>query len=278
MSVRILVDSTANLPPELEKQVRMVPLTVHFGDTEYLDGVTITPQAFYKKLAAGGELPRTSQASPYRFSEAFEEAVEAGDTVVAVILSSALSGTYQSAAIAAAEYPGKVFVVDSRNVAIGTGVLVAYAFRLLAQGLEAEAIAAALTEARERVQLMAVVDTLEYLHKGGRVSKAVAIAGGMLAIKPIIGVTREGKIEMVAKARGNRQANAKMNSRAEELEIDFSMPVMIGYTGTGKELMEKYIAESGAFLGEHPYSTSIVSAVVGTHAGPNAVALAFFGK
>jgi DegV family protein with EDD domain len=278
MSVRILVDSTANLPPELEKQVRMVPLTVHFGDTEYLDGVTITPQAFYKKLAAGGELPRTSQASPYRFSEAFEEAVEAGDTVVAVILSSALSGTYQSAVIAAAEYPGKVFVVDSRNVAIGTGVLVAYAFRLLAQGLEAEAIAAALTEARERVQLMAVVDTLEYLHKGGRVSRAVAIAGGMLAIKPIIGVTREGKIEMVAKARGNRQANAKMNSRAEELEIDFSMPVMIGYTGTGKELMEKYIAESGAFLGEHPYSTSIVSAVVGTHAGPNAVALAFFGK
>lgn len=278
MSVRILVDSTANLPPELEKQVRMVPLTVHFGDTEYLDGVTITPQAFYKKLAAGGELPRTSQASPYRFSEAFEEAVEAGDTVVAVILSSALSGTYQSAVIAAAEYPGKVFVVDSRNVAIGTGVQVAYAFRLLAQGLEAEAIAAALTEARERVQLMAVVDTLEYLHKGGRVSKAVAIAGGMLAIKPIIGVTREGKIEMVAKARGNRQANAKMNSRAEELEIDFSMPVMIGYTGTGKELMEKYIAESGAFLGEHPYSTSIVSAVVGTHAGPNAVALAFFGK
>lgn len=278
MSVRILVDSTANMPPELEKQVRMVPLTVHFGDTEYLDGVTITPQAFYKKLAAGGELPRTSQASPYRFSEAFEEAVEAGDTVVAVILSSALSGTYQSAVIAAAEYPGKVFVVDSRNVAIGTGVQVAYAFRLLAQGLEAEAIAAALTEARERVQLMAVVDTLEYLHKGGRVSRAVAIAGGMLAIKPIIGVTREGKIEMVAKARGNRQANAKMNSRAEELEIDFSMPVMIGYTGTGKDLMEKYIAESGAFLGEHPYSTSIVSAVVGTHAGPNAVALAFFGK
>lgn len=278
MSVRIIVDSTADLTPSLKSRVTAVPLTVHFGEQEYIDGVTITPEAFYKKLASAKELPSTSQATPYAFNEAFEEAVEAGDTVVAIIISSGLSGTYQSATIGAAEFPGKVFVVDSRNVAIAAGVLVEYAFRLLDSGMEAEQIAAELTAAREKVHLMAVVDTLEYLQRGGRVSKAVAIAGGMLSIKPIIGMNPEGKLEMVGKARGNKAANAAMNKKAQDLNIDFSMPVLVGYTGTSDALMQKYLQESGTFFADNSYGTSIVSAVVGTHAGPNAVAIAFFSK
>lgn len=278
MSIRILVDSTADLISPLKERVTVVPLTVHFGQREYIDGVTITPQEFYKKLENARELPSTSQASPYVFSEAFEEAVEAGDTVVAVIVSSGLSGTYQSAVIAASEFPGKVFVVDSRNIAISSGILVEYAFRLLDQGMDAQQIAEELTAIRSKVHLMAVVDTLEYLQKGGRVSKAVAIAGGMLSIKPIIGINAEGKIEMVGKARGNKQANALMNKKAQELEIDFSRPVMVGYTGTSDALLQRYLAESAGFFGDHPYGSSIVSAVVGTHAGPNAVAIAFFSR
>lgn len=278
MSVRIFVDSTADLIPALREKVTAVPLTVHFGDKEYADGVEITPDEFYKKLVASKELPTTSQATPYAFSEAFEEAVEAGDTVVAVIISSGLSGTYQSATIAASEFPGRVFVVDSRNVTISAGVLVEYAFRLLEQGMDAESIAAELTAARGRVRLMAVVDTLEYLQKGGRVSKAVAIAGGLLSIKPIIGINDEGKIDVVAKVRGNKQANAAMNKRALEMDIDFSMPVLLGYTGTSDALLNKYIQESEAFLEGHAYGISVVGPVVGTHAGPNAVAIAFFTK
>lgn len=278
MSVRIFVDSTADLIPALREKVTAVPLTVHFGDKEYADGVEITPDEFYKKLVASKELPTTSQATPYAFSEAFEEAVEAGDTVVAVIISSGLSGTYQSATIAASEFPGRVFVVDSRNVTISAGVLVEYAFRLLEQGMDAESIAAELTAARGRVRLMAVVDTLEYLQKGGRVSKAVAIAGGLLSIKPIIGINDEGKIDVVAKVRGNKQANAAMNKRALEMDIDFSMPVLLGYTGTSDALLRKYIQESEAFLEGHAYGISVVGPVVGTHAGPNAVAIAFFTK
>lgn len=278
MSVRIFVDSTADLIPALREKVTAVPLTVHFGDKEYADGVEITPDEFYKKLVASKELPTTSQATPYAFSEAFEEAVEAGDTVVAVIISSGLSGTYQSATIAASEFPGRVFVVDSRNVTISAGVLVEYAFRLLEQGMDAESIAAELTAARGRVRLMAVVDTLEYLQKGGRVSKAVAIAGGLLSIKPIIGINDEGKIDVVAKVRGNKQANAAMNKRALEMDIDFSMPVLLGYTGTSDALLHKYIQESEAFLEGHAYGISVVGPVVGTHAGPNAVAIAFFTK
>ena len=278
MSVRIFVDSTADLIPALREKVTAVPLTVHFGDKEYADGVEITPDEFYKKLVASKELPTTSQATPYAFSEAFEEAVEAGDTVVAIIISSGLSGTYQSATIAASEFSGRVFVVDSRNVTISAGVLVEYAFRLLEQGMDAESIAAELTAARGRVRLMAVVDTLEYLQKGGRVSKAVAIAGGLLSIKPIIGINDEGKIDVVAKVRGNKQANAAMNKRALEMDIDFSMPVLLGYTGTSDALLRKYIQESEAFLEDHAYGISVVGPVVGTHAGPNAVAIAFFTK
>jgi len=278
MSVRIFVDSTADLIPALREKVRVVPLTVHFGDKEYADGVEITPDEFYKKLVASKDLPTTSQATPYAFSEAFEEAVEAGDTVVAIIISSGLSGTYQSATIAASEFPGKVFVVDSRNVTISTGVLVEYAFRLLEQGMDAEAIAAELDQAKSRVRLMAVVDTLEYLQKGGRVSKAVAIAGGLLSIKPIIGINDQGKIDVVAKVRGNKQANAAMNKKALEMDIDFSMPVMLGYTGTSDALLQKYIQESAAFLEGHAYGSSVVGPVVGTHAGPNAVAIAFFTR
>lgn len=278
MSVRIIVDSTADLIPQLKERVGVVPLTVHFGEREYTDGVDITPEEFYKKLVASKDLPSTSQATPYAFSEAFEEAVEAGDTVVAIILSSGLSGTYQSAVIGASEFPGKVFVVDSRQVAISAGVLVAYAFRLLDAGMEAEQIAQELTEVRSKVRLMAVVDTLEYLQKGGRVSKAVAIAGGMLSIKPLIAMNAEGKIEMIGKARGNKQANALMNKKALELDIDFSKPVMVGYTGTSDALLQKYLVESAEFFADNAYDSSIVSAVVGTHAGPNAVAIAFFSK
>lgn len=278
MSVRIIVDSTADLIPQLKARVTTVPLTVHFGQQEYIDGVTINAETFYKKLEEAKELPSTSQATPYAFSEVFEEAVEAGDTVVAIIASSSLSGTYQSAVIGASEFPGKVFVVDSRQIAISSGIMVKYAFQLLEQGMDAEQIAAELTAVRGKVHLMAVVDTLEYLQKGGRVSKAVAIAGGMLSIKPIIGINAEGKIDMVGKARGNKQANAWMNKKAQELGIDFSKPVMVGYTGTSDALLQKYLVESADFFAGHDYDSSIVSAVVGTHAGPNAVAIAFFSK
>lgn len=278
MSVRIVVDSTADLSKTCKDRVTVVPLTVHFGETEYLDGIDITPEQFYKKLVSSTELPSTSQATPYVFSEVFEEAVEAGDTVVALVVSSGLSGTYQSARIAAQEYPGKVFVVDTLQIAISLGIMVQYALELADRGMDARQIAEELTRVRSKVHLLAVVDTLEYLHKGGRVSKAVAIAGGLLSIKPLIGLNGEGKIEMIGKARGNKQANTMMNKNVMELDIDLSMPVMLGYTGTEDTLLQKYIQESSPFLENCRYDRNIVSAVVGTHAGPNAVAIAFFSR
>lgn len=275
--VRIVVDSTADLLPELRRQVDVVPLTVHFGQQEYVDGVTIQAEEFYRKLADCKELPTTSQATPFDFDKVFEPIIAEGDTVVAIVVSSRLSGTYQSARIAAEDYPGKVFVVDTLQVAISGSVLVAYALELVQQGMCAAEIAEELTAVREKVHLMAVVDTLEYLQKGGRVSKTVAIAGGLLNVKPIIGLT-EGEIKMLGKARGNKQANALMNKEIARLGIDFSKPILLGYTGTDDALLRKYMEESSDLWEGRVLPATIVSAVIGTHAGPGAVAVAFFSK
>lgn len=276
MSVRIIVDSTCDLIPALRERVRVAHLTVHFGDTDYVDGVELTAHDFYEKLASSRDLPSTSQANPVVFGELFEEAVNAGDEVVCVTVSSKLSGTYQSAAIAADDFEGRVFVVDSENVALSSAILVEYALRLVDEGKSAQQIAEELRAISSKVRLFAVVDTLEFLQRGGRVSKTVALAGGLLSIKPIIGIV-DGKVEMVGKARGNKAANRQMNQEVEKLGIDLTKPVLLGYTGVDDTLLRRYMTECQGFWPENPPCT-VVSGVVGAHAGPGAVAVAFFAK
>ena len=276
MGIRIIVDSTADLTPQLRERVTVVPLTIYFGEEEFVDGVNITSAVFYQKLESTKVLPTTSQASPYAFSAAFGQAVADGDEVVAIVVSSRLSGTYQSAIIAAEDYPGKVHVVDSRNIALGAAILVEYALRLLDEGCGAEEIARLVEQHRERVRLMAVVDTLEYLQRGGRLSKTAAIAGGILSIKPIITLV-DGEIKVMAKGRGNKQANALMNQEIKNSGMDTAMPRMLGYTGTDDMLLRKYRQESEE-LWDPETPEELVCGVVGTHAGPGAVAVAFFEK
>ena len=276
MSIRIIVDSTADLTPEVRDRVAVVPLTVHFGEEEFVDGVDITGQQFYEKLETSRVLPTTSQATPYAFSAAFGQAAADGEEVVAIVVSSRLSGTYQSALIAAEDYPGKVHVVDSRNIALGLAILTEYALHLADEGRSAEEIVAMLEQKREQVRLMAVVDTLEYLQRGGRLSKTAAVAGGLLSIKPVIGLV-DGEIKVLAKGRGNKQANNLMNQEITKAGVDTTMPAMLGYTGTDNGLLRKY-REDCTGLWNEEVQESIVCGVVGTHAGPGAVAVAFFAK
>lgn len=276
MSVRIVVDSTCDLLPALRERVRVANLTVYFGEEEYIDGVTLTAEGFYEKLAQSKVMPTTSQATPFAFGQIFDELVEAGDEVVCITCSSGLSGTYQSADIAAADHEGRVFVVDSQNIALSAAILAEYALRLVDEGKSAQEIYQELMAVRSKARLFAVVDTLEFLQRGGRVSKTVAIAGGLLAIKPIIGVV-DGKVEMVGKARGNKAANRQMNQEAEKLGIDLTKPILLGYTGTDDTLLQKYMAECGD-LWPADVKATVVSGVVGAHAGPGAVAIAFFSK
>ena len=279
MKTRIIVDSTADLTPELKKRVNVVPLTVSFGNDEYIDSVTIDHKTFYDKLIESDVLPTTSQATPDAFIKEYEKAKNADEAAVVITLSSKLSGTYQSATIAAADYDN-IYIVDSSSVAIGSGILVELAIDLLDKGLSAKEIAEKLEQEKQKLVVVALVDTLEYLKKGGRVSKAVAFAGGVLNIKPVLSVI-DGEINMLGKARGSKMGN---NLLVEEIKksggIDFTKPVLLGFTGISDALLLKYIEDSKHIwegnLSEIRYVT--IGSVIGTHAGPGAIAVSFFKK
>ena len=280
MSVRIIVDSTADLLPEVASRLTVVPLSVRFGDREYVQGVDITNAQFYEMLVESDTLPTTSQATPYQFENAFREAVEAGDTVVAITLSAKLSGTYQSAVIAAEEFPDKVFVVDSTSAAIGAGILIEYALQLVDRGLSAEDIAKSLLTQRERIYVVAMLDTLEYLKKGGRISKTVAFAGELLSIKPVVSI-EGGEVKLLGKARGSKQGNNLLVKQIQAAGgVDFSMPLLLGYTGLSDVLLQKYITDSAILWEEYrkELPQTLIGSVIGTHVGPGAVAVAFFSK
>lgn len=275
--IRIITDSGSDIIAPYPQNLTVIPLTIHFGPEEYLDGVTIDHKTFYEKLVESDVLPTTSQATPNDFIGEFEKARQAGEAAVVITLASKFSGTYQSAVIAAADYEN-IYVVDGASAAMGTGILVELAFRLLDAGSSAEEIARALEEEKKKIVIVALVDTLEYLKRGGRVSKTAAFAGGVLNIKPVLSVT-DGEIHLLGKARGSKMGN---NLLIQEIDkaggIDFSKPVLLGYSGLSDALLLKYIEDSRHIwegnLREVRYTT--VGSVIGTHLGPGAVVVAFF--
>ena len=279
MKVHLIVDSTADVSEAIRPRLTVVPLTVHFGSEEYIDGVTISKQAFYEKLIESDVLPSTSQATPAAFAEVFADIAQRGESAVVLTISSKLSGTCQSAMIAAADYPG-IYVVDSQSAATGTGILAELALRLMDGGMSAADIAARLEAERENVCLVALLDTLEYLKRGGRISKAAAFAGSMLSIKPVISI-RQGEVVVLGKARGSRQGNNLLAAQIDAAGgVDYDKPVLLGYSGLSDALLQKYIADSARFwegkVGK--LQTTQIGSVIGTHAGPGAIVATFFKK
>lgn len=280
MAVKFIVDSGSDLlPAECEKQgIIHLPLKVMFATQEYLDGVDMSHREFYERLVESDTLPTTSQVSPAEFSDAMEQVVSAGDDAVVITLSSKLSGTYQSAVIAASEHPGRVFVVDSLNVSLGQRILVQQGLRLRDDGLSAQQIAATLDSEKHKLRVMALVDTLEYLKKGGRISTATALAGSLLSIKPVVAL-ENGAVVMMGKARGSKQGNNLLRQLVEKCGgIDFSKPFCVAYSGLSDAMMNKYIVDSAElFRGhENQVQTATVGCAIGTHVGPGAVAVAFY--
>ena len=277
MSVRIIVDSTVDMPDELKDQFLIVPLTVRFGDEEFIDGVTIDKKRFYERLVESDVRPTTSQATPDAFQRVFADVAKNGDSAVVITISSKLSGTYQSACIAAEDYDN-IYVVDSLNVATGSGVLAEYALQCVDRGMGARELAEHLTKVREDVYVIALLDTLEYLKKGGRISKTVAFAGGVLNIKPVVSVV-DGEVVLIGKARGSRQGN---NLLVEKINacggVDFSKPVLLGYTGISDALLRKYMDDSRALWegSTSDIDVTLVCSVIGTHVGPGAIVATFF--
>lgn len=279
MNVRIIIDSSVDVAERFRQDVKIVPLTIHFGEEELIDGLTIDKQRFYERLVECDELPRTSQANPTAFQKVFEEVTQAGEEAVVITLSSELSGTFQSACLAVQDYDN-IYVVDSKNAAIGSGILTEYAIACAKKGMSAREIAEELERKKEDVCLIALLDTLEYLKKGGRISKTVAFAGGVLNIKPVVTI-QDGKVEVIGKARGSRQGNNLLVEKIQESGgIDFDMPILLGYTGLSDALLKKYMEDSRDLWQEQAESldSTLVCSVIGTHVGPGVVAAAFFRK
>ena len=276
MAIRIITDSTVDIADKYSDLFTVVPLTVTFGEKDYIDGVTITKQDFYQKLISGPDLPKTSQATPVVFAEVFRKLQEEGDEAIVITVSSRLSGTYQSACIAAEDFPN-VRVVDSKNVSIASGVLAEYAMRCAEEGMGLDELADHLAKKREEIGLVAMVDTLEYLKKGGRISGAAALAGGVLGIKPVV-TARDGELAVLGKARGSKKANNLLIEQIRKNGVDFSMPLLLGYTGLSDDMLQQYIQDSQCLWKGHVDDLDCVqlSSVIGTHAGPGAVAVAYF--
>lgn len=278
--LRIITDSASDIMEPDRKDLTVLPMTVRFGEKEYLDGVTINHQEFYEKLIESDELPVTSLISPGDFEAAYQKAAEAGEQVLVVTLSGRLSGTYQSACIAAADFEENVRVVDSMNATIGEQILVLYALQLSDQGVELDEIVRTLEQAKKKIHVLGLLDTLEYLKKGGRISKTAAFLGGALSVKPVVTVA-EGEVVMLGKARGSRNGN---NFLIHEIEkaggVDFTRPYRLGYTGLDDTLLQKYIHDSERLWKGNADSlpVSSIGATIGTHVGPGAIAVAFFAS
>lgn len=280
MAIRIITDSASDIT-QVEAAawgVQVLPLRTIFGQEEFLDGITIDHETFFQKLIESDVLPTTSQLSPFQYEEPFRQAAEAGDEVVCITLSSKLSGCYQSASIAAEDLP--VVLVDSCNVTVGERLLVERAVQLRDQGLSAQEIGQQLETEKSQIRLIALLDTLEYLKKGGRISSAAALAGSLLSIKPVIAV-EDGEIAILGKARGSKNGNNMLMTLVEKNGgINFEMPYCLAYSGLSDALLRKYIADSQSLYSgraEHlPVST--IGSTIGTHAGPGAIAVAFFSN
>ena len=277
MGVQIITDSTSDLSGEMQKKlgVEVIPLHIFFGGEEYTDGVTLQTKEFYEKLSRSEELPRTVQITPPEFETVFRRVLAQGDQAVVILISSVLSGTYQSACIARDMLGSKdIFVVDSGNVTMGLTVLVEYAVRLRERGLSAGEIFEELERSKDRVRVFAVIDTLKYLQKGGRLSKSTAMIGTLLQVKPVICVY-QGDITVIQKVRGTKNAQRWMADMLKEKGIDFSYPFCLGSTNAPEQaeglrkIMWNQLADKNCECLE-------IGGTVGVHAGPNCAGLGCF--
>ena len=280
--IKILVDSASDI--ELAEAqnlgIALAPMQIRFGNEEYSDGVDITHRQFFEKLIESDELPQTSQINEFRFEEYFKELTADGSEVIAITISSRLSGTYECAKKAADKFGGKVFAVDSLNACIGERILLEYALRLLKEGLGAKQIADALNEKKSKIQLLALLDTLHYLKKGGRISSVAAFAGEMLSIKPVVSIT-DGQVKLVGKALGSKKGNNLLTQLVEKCGgIDFNMPYTMGYSGLSDECLKKYLKDSEKLWKDKTDKVPayLIGSTIGTHIGPGGIAVAFFAK
>lgn len=275
--IKIMVDSGSDSRLDSGLCDFHIPLTVSIGGQDYQDGQNLTADRFYELLTSTEEFPKTSQPSPETFLECFEKAKEAGDEVLCFTISSALSGTYQSAVIAKemADYDG-IYVIDTRMVSHLIGILTSHAKKRTLDGATAAQIAEECEELKMRVKVLAGVDTLEYLYKGGRLSRAGAAVGQVAGIKPVVMFTPEGAVTVAGKAIGVNRAMQFILNKVKQAQLDPAFPVYSLYTwGTAHtEKLEKSLQELGITVADRRQ----VGPTIGAHVGPNVYGIVFVVK
>lgn len=279
MAVQIITDSTSDLTEQEQRElnVHMLHMRVIFEDGVYTDGVDITKEQFYEKQAQAKILPKTTQVNPQEYCDAFEPLLENGDEVVAIIMSSRLSGTFQSAQIAKDMAKGgeRLHLVDSLNVTIGEGLLVREAVRMRDAGATGAQIAAALEELKHRVRFVAFIGTLKYLKMGGRISTSTAVLGTMLGISPVVAIV-DGEVKSVGQVRGKQKILSYTLDFFREYPVDSRHCVVFGHSRC-LETMEGYRDKCVQALGIRDYAWDELGAVIGTHSGPGCYGVAYIG-
>jgi DegV family protein with EDD domain len=284
MSVRIITESICDVDLETAEKwkLELLPVRIRIGEEDYTDGVDLSASAFYEKMVEVDELPKTSQITPYQYSQAIQEAVSAGDDALVITISQKLSGCWRNACLSAEEYEGHVRVVDSGTASIGQYILCQEACRLRDEGKSLNEIADLLEEEKKNIHVIALMETLDYLSKGGRISKTAALAGKMLGIKPVIEI-RSGEVRVLGKARGSKSgANMLIREILNSGGIDFDKPLVSAYTGLSDVKLRKYIHDSAPLYAGHfteeELPSAIIGSAVGVYAGPGAIGFAYFAK
>ncbi len=277
MKIKIITDSMSDIPKKIQDElnIRVIPLTVHFGEKTYIDGIDINSEKFFNLLDLASTLPTTSQVPPGEFEKAFREELKTYDKLIVINGSSKLSGTYNSARIAASEFnDGDVTVIDSLLVTFALGFLVIKAARMIKHGKSAEEIIREVEYSRQRIRCLFAVDTLKYLLKGGRLSLVQAIAGSILNVKPILTMI-DGELKVIEKARGMKKALLYIESYAHENNIKLDGKIIGINHAIQKSAADMLEKDMKSKYKIKEVLRSEVGSVVGTHSGPGCVAAYF---
>ena len=275
--IKIITDSTADLSKEIydKYDIDVLPLLISFGEDTYLDGVEITPDKLFERIKKENVLPTTAQVTPNRFMEVYKKYLDEGYKIISIHISSAMSGTYQSACIAKEMLESDyIIVIDSQNVTAALGILVLKAAILKENNYDYNKIAEAIEECKKKVNLSVCFESLEYLARGGRISKTAGIVGGVLGIRLILEI-KEGLMSVKDKVRGNKKALKKIISDLESADLDKNLPVILidVLNVEIKEGLLEYLRTNNINFVECP-----VGSTVSIHSGPKCCGLVFLTK
>lgn len=275
--IKLLVDSSSDYELSELKNMEFVPITVTLGEEHYRDGIDLNKNQLYEMMQGTELFPKTAQPSPAEFADIFEKAKENGDELICFLLSSGLSGTYQSALLAKsiADYDG-IYLIDTLNATHGIRLMAEYAKQLISDGLAADMIVEKIEDLKPRIRIVAGLDTLEYLCRGGRLSRTAAAIGELANLKPIVGVSSEGKVEVFGKALGRLKAIQFIMKQIDETDLDPAYPVysLFSYGTENLEKLEDKMRKNGYTISNRLQ----IGATIGAHLGPGAFGLAYVVK